>query len=435
MTSRIGIRLEDKNIWEGRTPIIPEHVALLRQEHNIEVVVQESPIRAFSNEEYRAAGARLAPTLEDCPIIFAVKEIPPALLEPRKTYVFFSHTIKGQRANMPMLRRLMELGCQLLDYERIVDAEGRRVVFFGNYAGLAGMIDTLWALGQRLAWEGYHTPFETLQPALHYRDLATAQAAIREVGTHIAQEGLPTPLTPLIFGFAGYGNVSRGAQQIFDLLPHVEISPRDLLTYQDRDPYRVVKVVFKEADMVEPVTPARSFELQDYYQHPEHYRSRFERYLPQLTVLVNGIFWSARYPRLVTRQGLQALFERESCPRLRVIGDISCDVEGAIECTLHTTTPGNPIFVYNPLTCETQDACAGTDTGVVILAVDNLPAELPREASTHFSTTLLPFIPAIVQADYSLPFEEANLPPILKRAIILWHGVLTPDYQYLEAYL
>ncbi len=433
MTSSIGIRLEDKNIWEARTPIIPEHVAVLRKAHDIEVVVQASPIRAFSAEEYLAAGARIAPTLEDCPTIFAIKEIPPALLEAEKTYVFFSHTIKGQAGNMPMLRRLMELGCQLLDYERIVDENGRRVVFFGDYAGLAGMLDTLWALGQRLEWEGVTTPFSALQPALEYADLETAQAAVRQAGARIASEGLPAGLPPLICGFAGYGNVSRGAQEIFDLLPVIEINPADLENFTGDDPHHVYKVVFREEDMVEPVDPHAAFVLQDYYDHPERYRSRFERYLPHLTVLVNGIFWTSRYPRLVTKAGLRALFEREAQPRLRVIGDISCDTEGAIECTVHTTNPGSPIFVYNPLTCETQDACAGV--GVVILAVDNLPAELPRESSTHFSETLLPFIPAIAHADYTRPFEESDLPPILKRAVILWHGQLTPNYRYLEAYL
>ena len=397
------------------------------------MVVQASPIRAFSAEEYLAAGARIAPTLEDCPTIFAIKEIPPTLLEAEKTYVFFSHTIKGQAGNMPMLRRLMELGCQLLDYERIVDENGRRVVFFGDYAGLAGMLDTLWALGQRLEWEGVTTPFSALPPALEYADLEPAHAAVRQAGARIASEGLPAGMPPLICGIAGYGNVSRGEQEIFDLLPVIEISPADLENFTGDDPHHVYKVVFREEDMVEPVDPHAAFVLQDYYDHPERYRSRFERYLPHLTVLVNGIFWTSRYPRLVTKEGLRALFEREAQPRLRVIGDISCDTEGAIECTVHTTNPGSPIFVYNPLTCETQDACAGV--GVVILAVDNLPAELPRESSTHFSETLLPFVPAITNVDPSVAFEESDLPPILKRAVILWQGQLTPNYRYLEAHL
>lgn len=439
MTSRIGIRLEDKNIWEGRAPLVPEHIAALRASHNLEFVVQESPIRAFTAEEYLAAGAQVAPTLHDCPLILAIKEIPIPALEAHKTYAFFSHTIKGQPANMSMLQRLMELRCQLLDFERIVDENGRRLIFFGNYAGAAGMIDTLWALGQRLAVEGLPTPFAALQPTLAYGTLETARNAVHEVGARIKHEGLPASLTPLICGFAGYGNVSRGAQHIYDLLPVIEINAAELDHFEGGDPHHVYKVVFKEADMVEPLDPHASFALQEYYHHPERYRSRFESYLPYLTVLINGIFWTPRYPRLVTKAGLRALFEQQGTPKLRVIGDISCDTEGAIECTLQTTNPGCPVYVYNPFTGEAQepgaDAHACSGPGVVILAVDNLPCELPRESSTHFSSTLMPFIPALAEADYAAPFEEVNLPPILKNAFILWHGELTPPYRYLEKHV
>jgi alpha-aminoadipic semialdehyde synthase len=192
-------------------------------------------------------------------------------------------------------------------------------------------------------------------------------------------------------------------------------------------------VVFKEEDLVEPVSPGVAFQLQDYYDHPEKYRPRFEAYVPYLTLLVNGIYWSERYPRLVTRRFLKALFSDHPQPRLRVIGDISCDVEGAIECNLRATTPGDPIYVYDPLTGETRDGHQGR--GVVVLAVDNLPSELPRESSTHFSTTLLPFIPELAQANYDVPFDQSTLPPTIKRAVIVWNGQLTPDYRYMEAFL
>jgi saccharopine dehydrogenase (NAD+, L-lysine-forming) len=165
MNACFGIRLEDKNEWERRTPLIPAHVKELREKHGLEVYVQSSPIRAFGHQEYEQAGARIVEDLTACPLILAIKEIPPQLFEKDKTYVFFSHTIKGQAFNMPMLQRLLDLGCQLIDYEKIVDERGRRQVFFGNYAGLAGMIDTLWALGQRLAWEKIDTPFSHLRPA------------------------------------------------------------------------------------------------------------------------------------------------------------------------------------------------------------------------------------------------------------------------------
>jgi hypothetical protein len=298
------------------------------------------------------------------------------------------------------------------------------------------MIDTLWALGQRLAWEGIATPFATLRQTHTYHDLAEAKAALGQVRASIESEGLPEQVRPLIVGVAGYGNVSRGAQEMLDLLPVLEIAPEEvaaIATSQEISQHHLYKTVFKEWHMVEPAIPGVLFELQDYYDHPEKYRGVFEQYLPHLTVLVNAIYWTERYPRLVTKESLRDLFQGESAPHLKVIGDISCDVEGAIECTVRSTEPGDPVFVYNPLSGTALDGYEGP--GVVVMAVDILPSELPREASADFSRVLKPFIPAIAQCDFSLPFEECNLPPEIKRAVIAYQGELTPEYQYIREFL
>ncbi len=435
MPKRIGIRREDKSIWERRTPIIPDDARELMEKHGLEVVVQPSEIRVFKDEEYASVGARVQEDLSECDAIFAVKEVPPHLLLPGKTYVYFAHVIKGQPYNMPMLKRLLELGCVLIDYEKVTDEKGRRLIFFGRHAGWAGMLDTLWALGQRLEWEGTPNPFSAIHQAHDYPNLAAGQQAVREVGERIRREGLPEGIPPLVVGFAGYGNVSRGAQEIFDLLPFQEVAPPDLAALFEGkpDPHTLYKVVFKEEHTVEPVSPQDRFQLQDYYDHPEKYRSRFATYLPYLTVLINAIYWEPKYPRLVTKADLRKLFEGPGRPRLRVIGDISCDVEGAIECTVRCTEPGDPVYVYNPLSGETTDGYEGE--GVVVLAVDILPSQLPREASEYFSHVLKEYVPAIAEADYSVPFEELALPPEIKRAVIAYQGELTPGYRYLERYL
>jgi len=134
----------------------------------------------------------------------------------------------------------------------------------------------------------------------------------------------------------------------------------------------------------------------------------------------------------VTKSFLKAWYTRNT-PRLKIIGDISCDIEGAIECTVRTTTPGDPFFVYDPITGDTTPGLEGP--GIPILAVDNLPAELPRDASREFSKMVKPFVPYIVDADYSKPFDKLNLPPALKRAVIVHQGKLTPNYQYLSKYI
>jgi saccharopine dehydrogenase (NAD+, L-lysine-forming) len=435
MTALIGIRREDKSEWERRVPVTPQDTAEL-QRQGIQVLVQTSTIRAFTDDEFIRAGIVVQEDLSSCPVILGIKEIPKELLEAAKTYVFFGHVIKGQRYNMPMLRRMLELGCTLIDYERVVDEKNRRLIFFGWHAGVAGMIDTLWALGQRLGWEGIANPFASLRQTHTYHDLAEAKAALGQVRARIAADGLPEQVTPLIVGVAGYGNVSRGAQEILDLLPALEIAPEEVATIaasQDVSQHHLYKVVFKEWHMVEPAMPGMTFELQDYYDHPEKYRGVFEQFVPHITVLVNAIFWADRYPRLVTKTFLRDLFGGESAPRLKVIGDISCDVEGAIECTVKCTEPDDPVFVYNPWSDTAVDGYKGP--GVVVMAVDILPSELPREASADFSRVLKPFIPAIAQCDFSLPFDECNLPPEIKRAVIAYQGELTPEYQYIQEFL
>jgi len=337
---------------------------------------------------------------------------------------------------MPMLKRMMELGCNLIDYEKVIDEKGRRLIFFGRHAGVAGMIDTLWALGKRLTWEGTSNPFTEIKNAYKYNSLVEAKESITRVGEKIKKDGLPESLTPLIFGVTGYGHVSTGVQEIFDLLPFEQISPEEVFSLVKRSNFsrnHVYKVVFKEEHMVEPILPATHFDLNDYYDNPEKYRSQFESYIPHLTILVNCIYWDERYPRLVTKKFLKKLFGEGKKPRLRVIGDISCDVEGSIECTIKITEPDNPVYVYNPTEEQVIDGYEGG--GVVILAVDNLPCEISREASLDFSQVLKPFIPQIAKADFSVSFDECALPPSIKNAVIVYHGKLTPNYRYMQSFL
>lgn len=394
--------------------------------------VQVAPVRRFPADEYRAAGAEIVPELTACPVILGLKEIPPRCLEPDKTYVFFAHVTKGQAYNMPMLRRLMELGCTLIDYERIVDAQGRRLVFFGRYAGLAGMIDTLWALGRRLAHEGVQTPFLDVRRAYDYRDLADARAQIARIGARIRAEGLPEALRPFVCGFAGYGHVSHGAQEIYDLLPVRTIGPDELPAVRP-DASVCWKVVFREEHMVAPAAAGTAFELQDYYQHPEKYRADFFRHVPHLSVLVNCIYWEPKYPRLLTKAQVRGLWSGPPLPRLRVIGDISCDIAGSVECTVKATEPGAPVYVYEPATGRVCDGVVGA--GPVILAVDILPCELPVDASTYFGQQLSPYVAALDRADYAGTLAASGLPPELARAAIVWRGELTEPYHYLANFV
>lgn len=429
----IGIRREDKNQWERRVPLTPDHVASLVA-GGLTVVVQPSPIRVFPNEAYVAAGASIQEDLSDCDVVFGVKEIPKELLAKDGSYMYFSHVIKGQPYNMAMLRRLLELGCTLIDYEKVTDDGGRRLVLFGRQAGWAGMIDSLWALGKRLEHEGMTTPLGTIGPAHSYPSLQAAMAAIGEAGKAIAADGLPAAIAPLAVGFAGYGNVSLGAQEVLDALPTVAVKPADLpAAVAAGDGKKVIKVVFKEEDMAIPRDPAGTFELSDYYDHPERYRGVFARHVPFLSVLINCIYWTPSYPPLISRDLLHGLYGGGATPKLRMIGDISCDIDGGVECTVKPTDSGDPIYVYEVAEDRAISGVAGH--GPVVLAVDNLPCELPLDASRDFGDALLPFVRAIAQADYRLPFGELMLPSPIKRAIIAHRGELTPDFRYLNEHL
>ncbi|NLE73519.1 MAG: hypothetical protein GX604_02665 [Actinobacteria bacterium] len=430
----MGLRREDKSVWEKRVAVTPQDAGTLRKA-GIDVVVQPSSLRIFSDEEFLAVGALVQEDLGACPIEIGIKEMKPETFRQGGTYVFFSHTIKGQSYNMPMLKRLMDLGCNLIDYEKVTDENGKRLIFFGNFAGMAGMMETLVALERRMAWEGMATPLAALKRPLEYHNLEEAKEAVRVVGDGIRTEGFLPELAPVVCGFAGYGNVARGAWEILDLLPVEEVPPgrlAELIERGDASRHCVYKVVFREEDTAEPLQAAAAFRLQDYYQRPDRYRGVFERYVPYLTMLVNCIYWEDKYPRLITKKGLRQQWECGS-QRLKVIGDISADLEGAVECTVRITDPGAPYFVYDPLTGGVSGGVEGR--GVVVMSVDILPSELPRDASVYFSGVLRRFIPALVHADYSVSFGDLDLPPEIKRAVIVYHGRLTPDFEYMEQFL
>jgi saccharopine dehydrogenase (NAD+, L-lysine-forming) len=429
----IGIRREDKNEWERRAPITPDGVARLAR-MGIAVQVQPAPRRVYSDAEYAQAGATVDEDLSSCSVVLGVKEMPLSVFQEHTVYAFFSHTIKGQPYNMPMLRRMMEKRSHLIDYERIVDAKGQRLVMFGRFAGLAGMTDTLWTLGRRLAATGHRTGLLDLLPTHAYPDLYAVKAAVRAAGERIRREGWPPSLGPLVCGFAGYGNVSAGAQEIYHEFDPRAVTPEELVARGagplEANPF--VQVVFHEKHMVTPMDPSHPFDLSEYYAHPERFRPIFDRFLPHLTVLVNAIYWDARYPRLLTLRTLQDQWKKE-LSGLRVIGDISCDIGGAVECTVKATDPGHPVYVYEPATNAVRDGVEGD--GPAILAVDILPCELPREASENFSEKLGPYLPELAGLDVTRSFEETKLPDALRAAVVLWEGRLTPEYRFMKKFL
>jgi alpha-aminoadipic semialdehyde synthase len=273
-----------------------------------------------------------------------------------------------------------------------------------------------------------------IRQAHHYHSLKEAKDDVSAIGQLIAERGIPPELRPFVIAFTGTGNVSKGAQEICGLLPVKEISPEKLLTLHLRKqlPDNIIyKVIFAEEDLYEQ-NDGEPFDLHDYYANPQNFRSKFEKYLPFISVLINCIYWDKRYPRLVTKEYLKKAFHRKM-PKLTVIGDISCDVEGSIECTLKPTPINDPLYVYNPF--EENITMGHKGEGMLIMAVDILPSELPRDSSNGFGDVLVNFVKPIADADFNETFEDLDLPKPIKKALILHRGELTPEYKYLEEFL
>jgi alpha-aminoadipic semialdehyde synthase len=433
MNKKVAIRIEDKYHMERRVPVIPKHVTMLTENFGLEFYIESSAKRIFKDKEFVNAGARVVNNIEDIPVVFGVKEMPLDFFKEGGTYVFFSHTIKGQKHNMPDLKRMVEKKVNLIDYEKIRDNEGKRTIFFGRYAGLAGTINTLWAFGQRMSLSGIYTPFSKLNQAYKYSSLAEAESILIAIKEEIETEGLCSEICPMIIGITGYGHVGSGVREILGLLNPVEIKPDDLLKFDQLKRFSdrsVYICTFKENDLVKP-NQGHVFELLDYYNNPDKYTGDFEKYIDKLTILINSMYWDQRYPKLVTIDYLKNNYCSDH--KLQTIGDITCDPKGSIECTVECTTIEDPVYVFNPVDESKTSGFEGN--GICVLAVDILPSELPRESSEGFSEMLIPYIPYIVTCDYKVDYNSLSLPDCIKKGLILHNGNFTPEFKYMEDFI
>ncbi|MDA3813287.1 MAG: bifunctional lysine ketoglutarate reductase /saccharopine dehydrogenase family protein [Candidatus Cloacimonetes bacterium] len=428
---KLGIVKETKNKWERRVPLNPKAVNELIQK-GFEVFVQPSETRIYINEEYKNAGAILNDDLSKCDFIIGVKEIPIDSLIPGKPHLFFSHTIKGQDYNMPLLENILDKKITLLDYEKIEDDQNRRLVFFGKFAGYAGMVDTLHGLGQRLKQQfNIETPFLQIKHSYQYNSVQNAIDQISKIGKEIELNGLPSEITPLNIFLLGYGHVSQGCQKILSALPIVEISPNQLEehshTYQDN---KIYLTVFKEQHLVER-KDGGVFSLQDYFANNSAYKSKLDQYLPYCSVYMNAIYWTSECPVFLPNSYLINIQGKNQ--KLVIIGDITCDIEGSVQATVKGTWPDNPVFIYDAKTGIETDGYEGE--GFAVMAVDNLPCEFPKEASDCFSKSLTPFMESILLNDYSNSIADSSLPNEIKSACITHQGKLEKDFQYLEEFI
>ncbi|RKP34903.1 Saccharopine dehydrogenase-domain-containing protein, partial [Dimargaris cristalligena] len=426
----IGIRREDKNLWERRVALIPDDIEKLIAETGVKVIVQPSNNRIYPDALFEKAGATVQEDLGPADVIFGIKEVPRDQLLPNKTYVIFSHTHKGQPYNQPTLQTIVDRRIRLIDYELLTDdTTGHRTVLFGRQAGQAGMLDCLHGLGRRLLLaRGYHTPFLFTGMAHHYPTLANARHTLTDTVGHLLQrDGVPRALGPLTFVFSGGGHVAKGAQEILKLLPHQYIPAADLPALAAKrhvSHKRVYATQLHPEDYLER-KDGQPFDKADYYKHPEKYRSTFhEKIAPYTSVLVNGLFWTGRGPRLLTKEQLAEIqVNPQLNHRMLAIADIGCDIGGPLEFMSHFSSIDQPFYYYDAV--KDREHLHESEPGVQILGVENLPAELPLESSRFFSHSLMPLMADIIHGRW-------DSSSVLKRATIAHDGHLATPHAHLR---
>ncbi|CEP17880.1 hypothetical protein [Parasitella parasitica] len=433
--SSVGIRRENKSRWERRSALTPSTVKRLIQETGTKVYVQPSTKRIFTNEDYKKAGAIITEDISKADIILGIKEVPESSLLKDKTYLFFSHTHKGNEKNMPMLQNILDKKIRLIDYELMKDETGKRLVAFGQFAGNAGMIDIFHGMGHRFLGLGYSTPFMYTSMAHAYPTIAEAKSALHRMGDVITENGTPKDFGPLVYAFTGSGNVAQGAMEIFKEVPHEFVPAEDLAKLvNDKNPRlgRLYATHLQVKDYIELKDGGgKMIDYEDYLANPERYQSNFHHKIaPYTNCVVTGAYWDKNYPRLMTNKQL-ADFEKLKKKglinkgKMMSLADIVCDVKGAFECLSHSTNVEDGFFYYDAIRdIEHKDA---EGEGIQIMGIDILPAELPVESSEFFSKALYPYIKEMVQSSPNTPLDK--LPPLLRQATIADQGKLTEPHK------
>ncbi len=398
---KFGIIREGKNPPDKRVPLSPSQCKLFKQQYpQLKIKVQPSPIRAFTDAEYKEAGIILSENLSDCDILLGVKEVPLDMLIPGKTYLFFSHTYKKQPYNRKLLKTILDKKIRLIDYEMLKEGGGKRLLGFGRYAGIVGCYNAFRAWGEL-------TGDYQLKPAYQCYDR-------REIEGELIKVKLPQKLR---IALTGAGRVAAGAMEILSALRITQVFPKEYLNQEFSEPVFTqldVRQYFKRKDSEE-------FTRQEFYQNPKGFVSNFMRYARITDLYITGHFWSNQSPYIFTREDARA---RDF--NIKLISDISCDIDGPIASTIRPSTIEEPFYGYDPQSEKEVSLRAPGSIGVS--AVDNLPCELPRDASEDFGNELIKnVIPQFFNGDGYKILERASETNL--------EGQLTPAFSYLEDYV
>ena len=441
---KLGIRREEFSKWERRVSLTPQNCKLLlgKMKGQLIIKIQPSSSRIYPDCRFEEVGCILDEDITDCDVIIGVKQIPTDKLYKDKTYIFFSHTIKAQEQNMNMLDDILQKKIRLIDYEKIVNDKNERLVAFGKFAGNAGAIDILSGLGSFILNRGIGSPFINISQSYHYQNIEHAKNSIRTIGSHIESYGLHELISPFIVGVTGTGRCAEGALEILTLLPHEFIEPEelnDLMEESKKFPKKNTKCIyivkFTHEHFAELIKPDnKPFDKKHYYEKPELYKGIFqEKYIQYISLLVNCIYWDDRFPRLITESFLiNKLATDPSYLRLLAISDVTADFMGSIDFLKKFTTIDFPFYVFEPETSHINDDFKTAKNGILYCSIENLPCQFPLDASNHFGSELIKFIPDIMRSDITKTLEEQGLPSEIQKAVITYNGSLTNLFTYIN---
>jgi alpha-aminoadipic semialdehyde synthase len=450
MKNTIGILREGlSKKGERRVAVTPNYAKqIMEWGHKLIVQPANNPDtgevkRAFPDETYEQTGAEISEDLKPVNVIFGIKEIDHDRILPDKAYLFFSHTHKGQLKNRKMLKALVDSKSTVIDYELIsTDKKIRLITAFTYNAGYAGIVDTLWTLGKRIKIKGVSNPFELLRQAIEEEHVYRAKESLKLVARKIESDGTPEALPPVIICFLGKGKTSKGTRDLFNILPHEDISIEQLRNVYEKGSRNKLYALHIDIEEIyrlkadskiseETYNKLGIAEKQKVYlENPDYFESNLDKVLPYITVLTNCIIWSKKYPRTVTKRLLGKIYEEYKT--LQAIGDITCDPNGSIEFSKETWID-NPVYIYDPEKEKAKDGFKGE--GIAVMAVTNLPCEFSVDASEQFSGDLQPYLKNIVSADYMNSVEQSGLSPDIKRGIIMWQGEFTAEFSYMHDFI
>lgn len=417
---KIGIIREGKTPPDSRVPLTPKQCAAIQEKYpEVSFIIEPSPSRCISDEEYRAAGLKVDADLSESEVMMGVKEVPIEQLVANKTYFFFSHTIKEQPYNRKLLQAVLEKNIRLADYEVLTNAKGQRVIAFGRFAGIAGAHNGLMTYGERT--KAYELP-----QMVKFKDFAEAKAYYKT---------LKFPAMKVVL--TGGGRVANGAAEVLEHAGIKRVSPQDFLakkynhavfTQLDCKDYVTKKLSSeqwqewqdnKHRGMSKPVNP---FDLQDFFANPQNYESKFAPYTKVADLMINGIYWDNQAPQFFTAEDMA-----KDDFNIQVIADVTCDIAptASIPSTLFASTIANPVFGYDPYEKKAVEPYQGS--GIDMMTIDNLPNEMPRDASLSFGEQFMENV-----LDELLGKKNTGM---IERASIAIKGELGPHFQYLKDYV